>query len=269
MTDTQKKALTITGIVAFVLLMAAVTWFVGRPLLSFASEPELFRDWVDGYGLRGKLLFTGIIILQTIVAFIPGEPFEIVAGYAFGAFMGTFLCVLGEVIGSVSVFLFVRRFGRKAIEVFFSSEKIDSLRFLKNEKKLGAFVFFVFLIPGTPKDVLCYCVGLTKMKLSTWLLISSVARFPSVVSSTIGGDALGLGNTAFAFVVFGVTVVLSVSGMLMYNRIVKRREAKMKQDESRAQSRAAKREAKRARKAEKQRVRALAPRKKYGKKRAK
>ena len=226
MTKKQKKALTIAGFIIFLAVMGLVTWFVGRPLISFAKEPEKFREWVNGFGVWGKLIFVGLIVLQIIVAFIPGEPFEIVAGYAFGTFWGTLLCVVGEVIGSVLVFLFVRKFGVRAIEVFFPREKIDSLRFMRDEKKVETFAFIAFLIPGTPKDILSYCAGITHMKLSTWVFISTVARFPSVITSTVGGDALGMGQHLFAVIVFVVTIALSLVGLFFYNRAVKRRAEK-------------------------------------------
>ena len=226
MTEKQKKALTIAGFIIFLAVMGLVTWFVGRPLISFAKEPEKFREWVNGFGVWGKLIFVGLIVLQIIVAFILGEPFEIVAGYAFGTFWGTLLCVVGEVIGSVLVFLFVRKCGVRAIEVFFPREKIDSLRFMRDEKKVETFAFIAFLIPGTPKDILSYCAGITHMKLSTWVFISTVARFPSVITSTVGGDALGMGQHLFAVIVFVVTIALSLVGLFFYNRAVKRRAEK-------------------------------------------
>lgn len=223
MTDKQKKALTITGIVIFFALMALAAYFVGRPMIRYVKEPEKFREWVSGYGAFGKAIFVGTVFLQTVVAFIPGEPFEIAAGYAFGTLAGTLLCLIGETLGSVAVFLFVRRFGMKAVEVFFPREKIESLKFLRNEKKLEVFTFFVFLVPGTPKDLLCYFAGLTPMRLGVWLLISSVARFPSVITSTVGGNALGIGNFTFAVIVFGITLALSGAGLVIYNAVVKRR----------------------------------------------
>ena len=92
---------------------------MGRPLLAYLREPEKFRDWVDGAGPMGRIYFLGIQVLQVVVAIIPGEPVEIGAGYAFGAVEGTGLCILGTVIGSMAVYFFVRRFGIKAVEIFF------------------------------------------------------------------------------------------------------------------------------------------------------
>ena len=128
----RKKRLAWTALVIFVLLTAAVCWFVGRPMLRFVSEPEKFRLWVDGHGLWGRVLYVGMCFLQVVVAIIPGEPLEIAGGYAFGAVWGTVLCLIGLFLGSVVIFALVRRFGQSVVEVFFPPEKLHSLRFLQS-----------------------------------------------------------------------------------------------------------------------------------------
>lgn len=224
MTDKKKKIIVSVCIAAVVLLMAAVAYYVGKPMIKFVSEPERFRAWVDGHGIWGRLAFLGMTMLQVIVAVIPGEPMELVAGYAFGSVEGTLLCMIGATLGGIPVFILVRKFGMKAVEVFFSKEKIESLKFLKSSPKRDFLIFILFLIPGTPKDLLNYFVGLTDMKMSKWLLISFVARIPSIVTSTIGGDALGMKNYTFAIVVFAVTLAVSGAGILIYRGICRRHE---------------------------------------------
>ena len=212
------------GIGIFVLFSAAVAWLIGKPLLQFVSEPEKFRQWVDSHGLLGPLAFLGMMLLQVFVAVIPGEPLEIGAGYAFGAVEGTILCILGAAIGSTLVFLFVRRFGVRAVEVFISREKIQSLRFLQNTRRVHLFLLVAFLLPGTPKDVLCYVAGLTTLKLGPFILISSICRLPSIVTSTIGGSALGSGQWGMAAIVFAATLVISAIGLWIHKRILRLRE---------------------------------------------
>lgn len=224
LTDRQKKWIAGGGLAFFLLLSGLVCWFAGRPLIRFVQEPERFRQWVDAQGIWGPVLFTGMVILQVIVAVIPGEPLEIAAGYAFGAVEGTILCVLGTFIGGMLVFLLVRRFGVRAVEVFFPEEKLRRLRFLHNERRLSRWVFLIFFLPGTPKDVLCYFVGLTPMPLRTWAVISAVARLPSIITSTVGGNALGMGNYAFAIVVFAATLAVSGLGLLFYRFVCAAKE---------------------------------------------
>lgn len=215
----RRKIISITSIVLFILATIAIFIWIGKPMLQMVSDPAAFRNWVAEQGFWGKAIFVGMMVLQIVVAVIPGEPLEIAAGYAFGIWEGTLLCLIGAVIGSAIVFLFVKCVGIKAVEVFFPKEKIQSLKFLQNTQKLNMLVFILFFIPGTPKDVMTYFIGLTPMKLSTWLLITGIARIPSVITSTIGGDALGLQNYQFAVLVFIITLVISAAGLLVYKKI--------------------------------------------------
>ena len=223
LTEAHKKKIYLFAIVVALIFIAAVGYLVGKPMVEFVREPERFRAWVDSSGFVSRVIFVGMVIFQLIIALIPGEPLEMGAGYAFGAVEGTILCIIGCVIGSALVFLFVRRFGVKLVEVFFPREKIRSLRFLQDSRRLNLLTFIVFFIPGTPKDLLSYFIGLTDMKLGTWLLITGVARIPSIVTSTVTGDALGLKDYQFALIAFGVTLALSLAGILVYRRLSARR----------------------------------------------
>ena len=223
LTEAHKKKIYLFAIIVALIFIGAVGYLVGKPMVEFVREPERFRAWVDSSGFVSRVIFVGMVVFQLIIALIPGEPLEMGAGYAFGALEGTLLCIIGCVIGSALVFLFVRRFGVKLVEVFFPREKIRSLRFLQDSRRLNLLTFIVFFIPGTPKDLLSYFIGLTDMKLGTWLCITAVARIPSIVTSTVTGDALGLKDYQFALIAFGVTLALSLAGILVYRRLSARR----------------------------------------------
>ena len=221
-TDQNKKKVGLAITIAIVVFLVLVCIVVGIPLLKFAKDPERFSIWVDSLGVWGYLAFIGILVFQIIFAFIPGEPFELLAGYAFGALEGTLLCMAGILIGSLLVFTLTKKFGVKLVELFFSMDKIRSLKFLHNKQRMYFITFLVFFIPGTPKDLLSYVAGLTPIKLGPWLLLSTVARIPSVLTSIISGDAVGTQNYIFALTVFGITGVLSITGLLIYNAICKK-----------------------------------------------
>ncbi len=223
LTEKQKKIIGLTAFLAFLAFCAVVTWFIGRPMINFVSEPEKFRTWVDSHGIFSYIAFLLMVIFQVVIALVPGEPLEIGAGYAFGAIEGTLLCVAGVTVGSVVVFLLVRKFGIRLVEVFFSKEKIRTLKFLNNEKRRNFITFIVFLLPGTPKDLLTYFVGVTDIKMSHFLVLAAVARIPSIVTSTVGGSALGVEKYTLAIIVFSVTLVISGVGLLVYNLIQRHR----------------------------------------------
>ena len=219
------KRRALLGVAVFLAAAVALFFLVGKPMLRFAGDAARFRAWVDANGIWGRLAFVGMMVLQIIIAFIPGEPLEIAAGYAFGVVEGTLLCMLGTLVGGLLVFLFVRRFGMRVIDLFFSREKIRELRFLRDPMHRDLLTAILFFIPGTPKDVLTYFVGLTDMPLGAWLAITSLARIPSIITSTIGGNALGLAQYEFAILVFAATLLISLVGVLVYRQLAKRRSA--------------------------------------------
>lgn len=223
-TEKQRKGVWAMAFVIFVVLCGTVIWFIGRPMIALAGDPEAFRDWVDSFGFLGKLAYVGMMALQVLIVLIPGEPFELAGGYAFGWFEGTILALTGFVIGSAAVFMLVRKFGVKLVQVFFTEDKIREMEFLKNPKKTKIIAFIIMMIPGTPKALISYFAGLTKLTLKQWLTIVAVARVPSLISSTIPGGAAGSENYVLAAVVWGISLVVSAIGVVYYRRICKQQQ---------------------------------------------
>lgn len=221
MTEKHRKIVWLIAVVIFLAFMALAGWFIGAPMIRLAQDPEAFREWVDAGGVWGQVLFVGMVVLQVVVAFIPGEPVELAAGYAFGFLEGTLLTMAGFILGSWLVFALVRRFGVKLVEVFFPKNKIAEFGFLKNPKKTKVIAFILMLIPGTPKDFLSYFAGLTHLKTLEWLAIVTVARLPSLITSTITGAAAGEENYVLSVVMLAVTLIISGIGVLYYRRLCK------------------------------------------------
>lgn len=224
MTEKHKKSIAILAIVIFVLFCAAVGYFIGVPMVRLAEDPAQFQSMVDSYGIWGRLIFVGMVVLQVVVAFIPGEPIELAAGYAFGFLEGSLLTLGGFVIGSWLVFVLVRKFGVKLVEVFFPPEKILEFSFLKNPKKTKTIAFLLMLIPGTPKDFLSYFAGLTQLTVQQWLLIVIVGRLPSLITSTATGAAAGKENYILSVIMFGVMVLLTLAGIVYYRILCKQQK---------------------------------------------
>ena len=217
----KKRILALIVVMSAILFMAVVTVFVGAPIIRFVKQPDLFREWINGFGFFGEVIFVLLLVFQVVIAIIPGEPFEIFAGYGFGVVNGTVFCLIGALIGTIIIFCAVRKWGVPIFELFFSREKMNNLKFLKNTDKNKVLIFFIFMLPGTPKDLLTFFMGLTDIKLTEWLVISTIARIPSVITSVIGGNTLQDGNYLLSATVFGVTIILSGFGVLIYNLIIK------------------------------------------------
>ena len=228
----RRKIVSILSIIAVVIIFSLIAYFIGKPLvLEFRNSPETFRSYVKSHWLLGPLVMIGIMMLQVVVAVIPGEPFELGAGFVFGWVQGTILCLVGTALASALIYTAVRKWGVKLVELFFPREKIRNYSFLQNEKKLDLLVFMLFLIPGTPKDLLTYVVGLTPMKVSTFLILTTLARIPSVVSSAITGSLAQKGSYTAAIITYGVTLVITVICVILYRRISKQEKEQKKHEE--------------------------------------
>lgn len=147
------------ALVILILLLVLMA-VVGRPLLAVSRDPEALEAYLESQGIWGVWIYMGMVILQIFAAIVPGGPFEIAGGYLYGAFKGALICDAAMTLGSVLVFLISRKAGRKFVLLFFTEEQIDSVRFLHASEKKELLLFLFFLIPGTPKDLISYAVGL-------------------------------------------------------------------------------------------------------------
>lgn len=217
----NKKVLTFIILCCLFASTAFVYVSICKPLFKFMSDPYLLRGFVESKGFLAQVLFCIMVILQTILAAIPGEPLEIAAGYAFGALEGTILCIVAMTIASMLVFFLVRTFGVKIASIFFKTQTLDKLKFWHSNRNRHILFAIIFAIPGTPKDLLCFFAGLTDINPWAWLLICSFGRIPSIITSTLGGHALGVKSYIFAVWVFLGAIIFSIVGLLIYRIICK------------------------------------------------
>ena len=206
-------------------VLSCVLAAVGFLLLQTVFEDkDIFKAFVDEHYFISAIVMILICATQVVIALIPGELVEITAGYAFGTFGGALIALTGITLGSVIVLLLSKRYGRRLVESLYPKEKLDAIPIINEPKKRGALTAILFLIPGTPKDLLTYAVGLTDMSIPMYLAIATAARFPSIIISTIGGDALGDDRFTHAIIAFIISAVVSLLGYLIYLRISKKRK---------------------------------------------
>lgn len=226
----------IFALISFAILLCVIsflTYFLIVRFSKIAKTGEEFKDFIKGYGAYGFLVAVGIQVLQVFIALIPGEFVEIGMGYAYGWFEASVLSLFGVAIGSGLIFILTKKFGVRFIEIFVSGDKINDLKFIKDEEKFNRLTFLLYFIPGTPKDLITYFIALTRMTLKDFLGITLFARIPSVVSSTVGGNFIGEKRYAEALILFVITAAVSLVGIKLYNIILKRIREKAKRRKER------------------------------------
>ena len=223
-----KPSVTLLRVLCLLLLagIAALCIFIyvryGKALWALVTDAERFHAWIDRFGAWSGVVFVAVRTVQTVVKIVPAEPLGIGSGLLFGAVGGMLLCLLGNILGSLIILLLTRKLGTRVLELFHLENKLRSMRFLQDKEKRSALLFLFYLIPGTPKDGITYFVGLTDIRLTEYMIMTSIARIPSILSSTICGAFLGRRNIPLAAGVFAATAVLSILGGFAYKKIAQR-----------------------------------------------
>lgn len=203
---------------AAILIAITVTLYAvfGKQLAVFVRDPQVFKTWIDSLGAWGEAAFVGIRAAQTVFKLIPAEPLEVGSGYAFGVWGGLLWCMVGTELGSAVILLLSKKYGMRFVSLFTDPEKLKAFDFLQDNRKLRPLLFLIYFIPGAPKDLLTYFVAFTNLRLWEYLLITSVARIPSIITSTMCGAYFGEKNYLAALLVYFVTLLLSVAGAFIY-----------------------------------------------------
>ncbi len=212
----------IVGLVAFVAIMALVCWLLW-PYIHDLFEPggvdRVISD-VRAAGPWGFLILLALQFLQIVVAFIPGEATQMVAGMLYGPWVGSLILIIGCVLSSAFVFVVVHKLGAPFVRDMVSEKWIEKFDRFEKSGKFELTVFILFLIPAMPKDVFTYLVPLTDMRMRTFLVLSNVARIPGILISTYAASGLVDGNVWQSIVIFAVFAVLAVVCLIFRERLM-------------------------------------------------
>lgn len=203
--------LILLGIV--IAIAVAVTIYLIPVVKGLGTEEgqAAFKEKISNSGFLGVLMLFGLQFAQIFLFIIPGEPIEILAGACYGSVLGTVFIMVSAVIITAFIYLLVHKLGRKFIYDFVSKEKIEKIensKVFQNPRTIRFIIFILFFIPGTPKDLLTYIAALLPIKPVEFIIISTIARFPSVISSTWAGASLLEGNWKFSLVIYGITFLI-------------------------------------------------------------
>lgn len=172
-------------------------------------------------GSLGPAAFIGFILLQAaqvVAAPIPGEVTGFLGGILYGPYLGVILSTIGLTLGSYIAFALSRAFGRPFVEKFIDKKNMNRFDYLLRHK--GAFlIFLLFLIPGFPKDFLCYILGLGHLTTAEFLVISGTGRLLGTILLTLGGSYIRNHQYYNFSILLGVAIVILLISMAFRDKI--------------------------------------------------
>ena len=168
-------------------MLLGVYLFIHFDLHFFFADRTKAIDFIKSFHPYDEVAFVVLQVLQVVAAPIPGEATGLIGGYLFGPILGTIYSTIGLTAGSWIAFVLARVFGMPLVEKVVKPEVITKYdHFLEHQ---GAFVsFLLFLIPGFPKDYLCYIMGVSHMPTRTFIIISTVGRLLGTMILSVSGS---------------------------------------------------------------------------------
>jgi uncharacterized membrane protein YdjX (TVP38/TMEM64 family) len=177
----------------------------------FLCKDKLMH-FLESLGPWASVVFVFLQAFQVVAAPIPGEATGLLGGFIFGPWLGILLSTIGLTLGSYIAFALARGLGRPFVERFAAPTSLERFDYLLHHK--GAFlVFLLFLIPGFPKDALCYVLGLGHLSTMEFLLIGGVGRLLGTVLLTLEGNYLRLQQYGRFYILLGIALVIVLFAM--------------------------------------------------------
>jgi uncharacterized membrane protein YdjX (TVP38/TMEM64 family) len=212
----------LAGITLSGALLAVVLYYYAGPLLAgwrqltqYIHEKEKIRYLLKEAGPFGPLVFITVQALQVVFAPIPGEATGFLGGFLFGAPLGFLYSTFGLTLGSMLAFLLGHLLEEKFVVKVVSPATMQRFDFLMEHQ--GALVaFFLFLLPGFPKDYLCFLLGLSPMSFRVFVVLVAVGRIPGTLMLSLQGANVYEGDyLSFAII---LALCLVVGGLMYHHR---------------------------------------------------
>lgn len=217
-----KNKITQRALLRFLILAVLIAFiiflFYEIGLIEFFLNEEKLKKFINSLGPLGFLGFILLQAFQVVAAPIPGEVTGLLGGYLYGTVGGAILSTIGLTLGSVFAFMLGRILGKPFVERVVDPAILNKFDYLLHHK--GAFlVFFLFLIPGFPKDYLSYFLGLSRLSLLEFTIIAGVGRLLGTVLLSLGGNYLRHHEYEKFFSLAGIAIVIMVTIWLFKDQL--------------------------------------------------
>ncbi len=177
------------------------------------------RDFILSFGAYSAIVFVVLQAAQVVFAPIPGEVTGFVGGYLYGKVIGVLLSTAGLTLGSFLAFEITRVFGTALVKKVVKQEAMERFDYFVTHRGLHI-AFILFLVPGFPKDSLCYLLGLTHLRRLDFLLMNVFGRLPGTLILNFEGDAVRGGKYEAFFLLLAGSVLLTVLLYFLKNYII-------------------------------------------------
>ncbi len=206
------------------LLIGYGTWLVVtdappyRFLVRLYVDKHFLKQTLREWGVLAPLIFIVLQALQVVFSPIPGEATGILGGYLFGEWLGLIYSTAGLTLGSMAAFGLGRWLGAHYVKNLVSKDTWDRMGFIV-EAEGALLCFIIFLIPGLPKDIVCYLFGISPMPFWVFSLVSGLGRIPGTWVLSAQGAHTAAGQYMRVILISAVAVAVALPLFYYRHRI--------------------------------------------------
>lgn len=202
-------------ILLIIIIIGIILFFILNYDL-FLKSPEEVVAYVHNLGFWGPVILFLLIILEVIIAPIPGSVIAIATGYAYGFVGGTAICYLANVTGTLLAFYIARHFGRIVVEKFVNIEKLKVYdEFMTQEGKF--IMIFAYVIPVIPPDIISFIAGLSKMRFKVFFMFVAIGYLPYMLLLNYFGETLYTSGWNSKTILMGaILFIITLTGLIIY-----------------------------------------------------
>ncbi len=171
------------------------------------------EGFVLSFGAFSPLVYFFVVVAQVLVAPIPSAPVSVAGSLVFGVWEGMALALAGSVVGSVLVFLTVRRWGEPLVARLVGRKVFE--RYVGVLDGRGWWLFAVLLVPLLSDDAVVALAGLSALRFRRFLVVFVLGRIPGSATTALLVSDWVTGSTA-AWVTAGVAVAAFLALGLAY-----------------------------------------------------
>lgn len=214
-----KKILSVIKVLLLISVIVVPLVFVLRnqEILSYLKDMDKIQLFLNEHNKSAVLIYLAAQITQIIISVLPGQAFQVAAGYVFGPLMALIYSIIGAVLGTTITFYLSRILGKDFVDIFFEKEKSDYYIERLNSKRAYTIVFFLYLIPGLPKDVISYVGGVSEIKFKPFIVLSTIGRLPGMFGSIIFGSLL-VNKQYTLMIILGVVAVIAFIFCIVFRK---------------------------------------------------
>lgn len=222
--DRRKLIISIIKIVLLVTIVVSIPlyiWFFHGEIISQWKSVDDVVAFLEHYETESIIVYIVLQIIQVIISVLPGQIFQMAAGYLYGFWAALLFAMTGAIIGTAISFMIAKVLGRDFLHILFGEERISYYVERLNSKRMYTLVFLIYLIPGIPKDMVSYASGISEIRFKPFIILSSIGRIPGMAGSLLMGTMLEDEKFGFAIGIGLVAVIMCILCVVFKDTLIK------------------------------------------------